>query len=147
VESHLTQDNRSQDKPYHQQMQYSQLLQAQIPQNQFLCRLQNRLGAMDRILGALTHRGMVPLAFESNLYPETDEIQVKVTVSCEEEKKMEKLLKFLANQVYVLQVTLLEPGVLVPLPVKATGNYHTAAFSTSPVTNPLERKYAHANPS
>jgi acetolactate synthase small subunit len=83
--------------------------------NTLMCLVQDRLGALDRVLGALTHRGLVPEAFSASRDETSDCLQVTVRFECEEEKSVEKLLKFLNNQVYVLETRLLAEETLAPV--------------------------------
>ena len=69
------------------------------------CRLQNRLGALDRLLGALTHRGILTESISSQVDTETDSVLVTFVFTLEEDKDMTKLLKSLEKQIYVLQVS------------------------------------------
>jgi acetolactate synthase small subunit len=78
------------------------------------CKLQNRIGALDRLLGALTARGFIPERFVSGLDPAGGTMQVVFTFSCpgdktEADKTLEKLIKALYKQVYVLEIQLLMP--------------------------------------
>lgn len=72
--------------------------------NTLCCLLQNRLGALDRFLGALTHRGFLPSAFTSRIDQTNHRLQVMVTFDCEDEQTLEKLVKALYKQVYVLEI-------------------------------------------
>lgn len=72
--------------------------------NTLCCLLQNRLGALDRVLGALTYRGILPEQLVSNIDPKSNCIQLIVTFECNEDNAVEKLVKFLNNQIYVLEV-------------------------------------------
>lgn len=88
--------------------------------NMYTCTLQNRLGALDRLLGALTHRGFVPGEFTARLNADGVFLEVLFSFECEEEKTVEKLLKFLDNQVYVVEIRKLLRGKtenVMPLPV------------------------------
>ncbi len=73
--------------------------------NTLCCLMQNRLGALDRVLGALTARGYLPERFMSTLM-ENQQLQVVLTFDCESEKALEKLIKVLYKQVYVLEIQL-----------------------------------------
>jgi acetolactate synthase small subunit len=69
-----------------------------------VCTMQNRLGALDRILGTLTHWGFLTENFESRLEPKTGYIRVSFSFDCPEEKVLEKLMKAIRKQVYVLGI-------------------------------------------
>lgn len=85
------------------------------------CLLQNRLGALDRVLGALTYRGYVPEYFACTQDPQSDRLECIVVLECNEEKNMEKLVKFLQKQVYVLQVQrFIQEKQLSPLEIPQT---------------------------
>jgi acetolactate synthase small subunit len=106
------------------------------------CTLQNRLGALDRVLGALTHRGFVPEQLVSTLDPATGRIHLTVSFPCEEEKTVEKLIKFLNNQVTVLEARLLsawQPAEPARVPIAVDNVAPLAAAKT-------ERRLSHANP-
>jgi acetolactate synthase regulatory subunit len=78
--------------------------QPKTMKNTLCCLLQNRLGAMDRVLNALTHRGYLPERMVSTCVPGTDRIQLMVTFECDGEKALEKLVKFLHKQIYVIEI-------------------------------------------
>jgi acetolactate synthase small subunit len=63
---------------------------------------QAKLGAMDRVLGALTHRGIIPETFNSELSGKM--LQISTTFSMDGDHDMKKLCKFLDRQVYILRV-------------------------------------------
>jgi acetolactate synthase small subunit len=103
--------------------------------NTLCCILQNRLGALDRVLEAMTYRGFIPEQFLSSLDTDTNCLHVTLTYVCADSKTIDKLVKFLNKQVYVLHaysvesassleanVTELFPGNLKPAPVFATQN-------------------------
>jgi hypothetical protein len=77
------------------------------------CLVQYRLGAMDRLLGALTARGMVPERFVSAVDAAAQTMQVVFTIACPCEKSLEKLIKVLYKQVYVLDIQLLMAEAVV----------------------------------
>ena len=69
-----------------------------------VCTMQNKLGALDRVLGMLTHWGFMMERFESRLETRTNSLKVSFTFECPEEKTLEKLIKAIQKQVYVLGV-------------------------------------------
>ena len=71
-------------------------------QRNLYCKLQNRLGALDRVVLALTHRGIVP---EQLITRRNDErtLEVAACFDCESDHEFAKLVKFLQKQVYVLE--------------------------------------------
>ena len=76
------------------------------PSQTIVCVLQARIGGLDRVLGAITHRGWIPTHFESVLCSKTDTLQVTISFCCEDFLSVQKLVKFLEKQVYVLSATL-----------------------------------------
>jgi acetolactate synthase regulatory subunit len=66
--------------------------------------VQAQLGALDRVLGALTHRGMIPLQFEATLSDDTQTQTVQVSFVCPDEHTVTKLVGFLTKQVQILSV-------------------------------------------
>lgn len=80
--------------------------------NTICCVLQNRLGALDRVLGALTHRGFLPEEMIVRKDRETNRMRVYLTFDCPEDKILEKLVKFLHKQVYVIEIQWLWTGEL-----------------------------------
>lgn len=96
--------------------------------NTMLCLVQDRLGALDRVLGALTHRGWIPESFSARRDEQSGFLQVTLSFECEEEKAVEKLLKFLNNQVYVLETQILGQEQLAPVPIPVS-----ASSSVSPL--------------
>jgi acetolactate synthase small subunit len=73
------------------------------------CLVQNRLGALDRVLGALTHRGILPNRMETFLNGETNTMCIRVEFDCCDARMVEKLVKFLEKQVYVMEVSAAVP--------------------------------------
>ncbi len=76
------------------------------PLQTITCILQAKMGGLDRVLGAVTHRGWIPTHFESVLCPKTDTLQVTISFCCEDCLSVQKLVKFLEKQVYVLSANL-----------------------------------------
>jgi len=68
--------------------------------------VQAQLGALDRVLGALTHRGIMPLQFEATLSANQQEQAITATFTHADTHAMTKLAQFLEKQVQVLNVTL-----------------------------------------
>jgi acetolactate synthase small subunit len=66
-------------------------------------RTQAKLGAVDRVLGALTHRGIIPHAFTCTQVSE-QVLQIETTFHYADDHAMLKLCKFLDRQVYILSV-------------------------------------------
>lgn len=77
------------------------------------CLVQNRLGALDRVLLALTHRGIVPNQFSCLKDECGDWLQVTVQFMANDVTAVEKLIKFLQKQVYVLDARAVECGASV----------------------------------
>ena len=90
------------------------------------CRLQNRLGALDRLLGALTHRGILTESISSQVDTETDSVLVTFVFTLEpsstssDDKEIAKLLKSLEKQIYVLQVSANTPHLYSTIPTLST---------------------------
>ena len=76
------------------------------PLQTITCILQAKIGGLDRVLGAVTHRGWVPTHFESVLCTKTDTLSVTVTFNSADFFSVQKLVKFLEKQVYVLSANL-----------------------------------------
>jgi acetolactate synthase small subunit len=74
--------------------------------NTLCCIVQNRLGALDRVLGMLTARGYMPEKFVSSMAG-NNRMQVLMTFECENEKNLEKLIKALYKQVTVIEIQLI----------------------------------------
>jgi acetolactate synthase small subunit len=75
------------------------------------CLVQNRLGALDRVLGALTHRGLLPKRMETFLKGDSNNtVCIRVEFDCNDAKMVEKLVKFLEKQVYVLEASAAVPN-------------------------------------
>ena len=72
------------------------------------CLMQNRLGAMDRVLNALTHRGIIPQRMISAIRNGKGftgkELELVVSFHANDAKFVDKLVKFLQKQVYTLEV-------------------------------------------
>ena len=69
------------------------------------CTLQNTLGALDRVLGLLTHRGLLPDSFESYFNRPANTIEVKADFDCEQDVEFLKLVKAIEKQITVLSVS------------------------------------------
>ncbi|MGE0199571.1 MAG: hypothetical protein AB7P76_01240 [Candidatus Melainabacteria bacterium] len=69
-----------------------------------MCAAQNRLGALDRILGILTHQGFLPEHFEARMDEDRAEIRVAVTFETDADAAaIGRLVKLLKRQVYVME--------------------------------------------
>ncbi len=68
------------------------------------CRMQNRLGALDRLLGAFSFRGFMPEQFLSQCQEDGELMEVMISFECPEPKRLEKLMKMLLKQIYVIEV-------------------------------------------
>jgi len=80
-------------------------------QRKLIVHTQAKLGAMDRVLGALTHRGIIPQQFTCTQV-EADILSIESIFRCENDHVMHKLCKFLDRQVYILSV---EDASLTPV--------------------------------
>lgn len=110
------------------------------------CLLQNRLGAMDRVLNALTHRGIIPARMVTSANADNT-LEMMVSFESDDAKALEKLVKFLQKQVYVIAAHALDQT--------ASDDVATEASSASPNVTPLfvsdiindyaQRRMAHAN--
>jgi acetolactate synthase small subunit len=107
------------------------------------CLIQNRLGAMDRVLGTLTYRGYIPEEMVSTMDTQSGCIQMMVTFECEEQSHIDKLVKMLNKQVTVLETRQMTLDKQETLP--APSQQSKVAFMssmTSPITSP-KRRIAH----
>lgn len=66
------------------------------------CLLENRLGSLDRILGTLTYRGIVPENFMATINTQSGWMEVQFTFSCDDAHAVDKLIKVLNKQVTIL---------------------------------------------
>ncbi len=106
------------------------------------CLLQNRLGALDRLLGAFTYRGLVPDQFYSTLGNGGDTLQVVVTLEDIGEKPTEKLVKFLEKQVHVLEIHRMATGQSDEDAQDAEAASNVASLFAPSV---MKRRMSHAN--
>jgi acetolactate synthase regulatory subunit len=67
------------------------------------CKLQNRLGAIDRVIAAFTHRGLLPSHMSMTQDEADRSMEMAISFECDDVKVIEKLVKFLQKQVYVLE--------------------------------------------
>jgi acetolactate synthase small subunit len=67
------------------------------------CKLQNRLGALDRVLAAFTHRGIIPGHMSASHDEAERMIEITINFDCADCKVLDKLVKFLQKQVYVME--------------------------------------------
>jgi acetolactate synthase small subunit len=106
------------------------------------CLTQNRLGAMDRVLGALTHRGIIPQKMVSTLVQD-NQVEMFFTFQKQDEKTVEKLVKFLQKQVYVIQAYTLESSAQTKNSVEASNI--TPLFVSDIIDDQPQRRMAHAH--
>ena len=76
------------------------------PLQTITCTLQARMGGLDRVLGAVTHRGWISTQFQSVLCTKTDTLYVTMAFHSADYFSVQKLVKFLEKQVYVLSASL-----------------------------------------
>lgn len=107
------------------------------------CLMQNRLGAMDRVLGALTHRGILPSRMMTSIQPENT-LEMVVSFHGEDDKAVEKLVKFLQKQVYSLEVRVLDARLESPQAVSEPARI-TPLFVSDVINDYTQRRMAHAN--
>lgn len=106
------------------------------------CLTQNRLGAMDRVLGALTHRGIIPQRMASALC-EGNQLEIVLTFQKQDEKNVEKLVKFLQKQVYVLKAHTVQPAAEAKNSADASNI--TPLFVSDVIHDHAQRRMAHAH--
>ena len=106
------------------------------------CLMQNRLGAMDRVLGALTHRGIIPTQMASSIRPENT-LEMVVRFESDDPKAVEKLVKFLQKQVYVLEARAMEQETQSEAAADASNI--TPLFVSDVISDYTQRRMAHAN--
>jgi acetolactate synthase regulatory subunit len=134
------------------------------------CKLQNRLGAIDRVLAAFTHRGILPTRMTTTMDEADRSMEIAISFDGSDPKTVEKLVKFLQKQVYVLetgmfshetqsaaqeQATAVSLPFSTPSPVPVAISQARSRMSSlnSSVSSPskfsevqfVERKIAHAN--
>jgi acetolactate synthase small subunit len=71
-----------------------------------ICLAQNRLGALDRVLGILTARGYVSQRLSATITG-PERLQIMITLTVEDEKALEKLIKALYKQIYVIEIQMI----------------------------------------
>lgn len=102
------------------------------------CKLQNRLGALDRVLLALTHRGIIPERMVTEK-SEAGALQVAVTFDCEDARMVEKLVKFLQKQVYVLEAWAEKESAYATAPAKVAPLFAAESYEF------VQRRVAHGH--
>jgi len=111
------------------------------------CLMQNRLGAMDRVLNALTHRGIIPQRMMSAIRHEDGQggksLEIVVSFHAGDDKIVEKLVKFLQKQVYTLDVHYANEEN--DAPEAASVSSITPTFVTELFKNKSQRRMAHAH--
>jgi len=108
------------------------------------CLVQSRLGALDRVLGALTHRGMIPHRMETFLegskapQEQGSAMRIRIEFACSDENAISKLVRFLAKQVYILEANAAFSQKASPQtnPHPANAGHHHP-HNTSPISNKL----------
>ncbi len=106
------------------------------------CLTQNRLGAMDRVLGALTHRGIIPQRMTSALC-ENNQLEIILTFPKQDEPIVQKLVKFLQKQVYVIQAQTIESFAQAKNSAEASNI--TPLFVSDIIHDQPQRRMAHAH--
>ncbi|WP_303674977.1 hypothetical protein [Vampirovibrio chlorellavorus] len=106
------------------------------------CLTQNRLGALDRVLGALTHRGIIPQRMASALC-DNNQLEILLTFEAQDEKTIEKLVKFLQKQVYVLKAHTLQPAAEAKNSAEVSNI--TPLFVSDMIQDQPQRRMAHAH--
>jgi acetolactate synthase small subunit len=71
-----------------------------------VCLAQNRLGALDRVLGLLTARGYIAERLVAST-TNAERLQIMLTLTVENEKALEKLVKALYKQIYVIEIQMI----------------------------------------
>jgi len=115
------------------------------------CLMQNRLGAMDRVLNALTHRGIIPHRMLSAIRNEegpdgqmaSKTLELVVSFHAGDEKIVEKLVKFLQKQVYTLDIRTVNEEDLTT--ETASVSHITPKSVTDLFQNESQRRMAHAH--
>jgi hypothetical protein len=124
-----------------------------MPRHMVCCTVQNRLGALDRVIGALSLRGIIPHQLVVTQDTENDQIQVFISFTGVDAKGLEKLVKAFYKQVYVVSVNLVvDPaqGVDTGSPTEEATNSTTMADAAINNVSPfvplyVKRKVSHAN--
>lgn len=105
-----------------------------------VCILQNKLGAMDRILGMLTHWGFLPEQMNAHLDPLSGHLETTFVFACEQEKTFHSLIKYIRKQVYVLRVDPMRTDLEAACNNESTGKQATATFPGTPSFVPIDSK-------
>lgn len=106
------------------------------------CLMQSRLGAMDRILGALTHRGIIPSRMVTAIRQDKT-LEMMISFDCSDFKAVDKLVKFLQKQVYVMDAhTLAEESESNPA---SEPSNITPLFVSDVINDYSQRRIAHVN--
>lgn len=71
------------------------------------CTMQNRLGAFDRVLNILTHRGLLPSAIVAGVDPESGFQHATFTIDLQDKTKLDQLARSLQKQIYVISVSIM----------------------------------------
>jgi hypothetical protein len=105
------------------------------------CTLQNRLGALDRLLSAFTHRGIVPAQLLSDHDEPAARLRVAVTFRWSAsppgesslEKALDKLTKSLQKHVYVIDARVMQtPTFVMRSPaLESSGAYESVSGELS----------------
>lgn len=84
--------------------------------------LQQCLGALDRVLGALTHRGLLPQQMQMTADSDAQTMHLSLQVACPDPAVMNKLAQFLAKQITVLSVQCHKKEALHPVAYSAVNS-------------------------
>ncbi len=110
------------------------------PLQHLYCRMQNRLGGLDRVLGALTHRGIIPQRMVSAL--QNNRLEIMFSFEKQDAKVTEKLIKFLQKQIYVLEAKTVQPETEAKHDAETS---NITPLFVSDVIDHAQRRMAHAN--
>lgn len=105
------------------------------------CLMQNRLGGLDRVLNALTHRGIIPQRMVSEV--RNNRLEIMLSFERQDAKITEKLVKFLQKQIYVLEAKTVQPEAGAKHSADASNI--TPLFVSDVIHDHAQRRMAHAH--
>ncbi len=76
------------------------------PSTLISCTMQNRLGAFDRVMNIMTHRGILPTSIVASVDSETGYQQATFTITMQDKTQLDQLARAIQKQIYVISVSI-----------------------------------------
>lgn len=108
------------------------------------CVMQNRLGAFDRVLAIMTHRGILPNSMVMTTDAETGRMKATFNISLSDQTALTQLARALQKQVYVMSVAVTSEEEPLDKTDRAEKQELADKIAELPAARHLKNKYASA---